>query len=68
MIDAASDAASAGKPTGREAQLGRPSVVRAHGLEGARARVDALVTEAIALIPAAPAADVVRGWIFSKLV
>lgn len=68
VIDAASDAASAGKTTGRDAELGRPSVVRAHGLEAARARVDALVAEAIALIPAAPGAEIVRGWIVSKLV
>ena len=47
----ASSSAEAGKPIGRDAALGRPNAVATLGLDGAVARLDALVAEAIASIP-----------------
>ncbi len=52
MRDAFSDAAEIGKPTGRDAALGRRSAVADLGTEGALARLDLLVSEAVESIPA----------------
>jgi geranylgeranyl diphosphate synthase, type II len=54
--DAAGDSEEIGKPTGRDAVLGRPNVVIELGLAGAMRRLDQLVSEAIAAIPACPGA------------
>ena len=51
LADACADPAEIGKPTGQDRVLGRPNAVVAFGLEGAVARLDALVAEAIASIP-----------------
>jgi len=56
--DAAGDADEIGKPIGRDVALGRPNVVLEFGLAGAIRRLEQLVGEAIAAIPAcAGAAD-----------
>lgn len=52
--DAAGDADEIGKPTGRDAALGRPNVVAELGLAGAVSRLEHLVGGAIAAIPACP--------------
>jgi geranylgeranyl diphosphate synthase type II len=51
LFDAVSDEGDGGKPTGRDAALGRPSLVVELGLNGAYARLQALVAEAVAAIP-----------------
>lgn len=61
--DAVGDAASLGKPTGRDASLGRPSLVRASGLEGARRRVRERLAAAAAAVPACPGEAHVRAWL-----
>ncbi len=54
--DAAGDSEEIGKPTGRDAALGRPNVVLEVGLAGAVRRLEQLVGEAIAAIPDCPGA------------
>jgi geranylgeranyl diphosphate synthase, type II len=54
--DAVADPEEIGKPTGRDAVLGRPNVVVALGLAGALRRLEQLVGEAIAAIPPCPGA------------
>ncbi len=49
--DACALAAEAGKPIGRDAALGRPNAVRELGVEGAVARLEGLVKQAIDSIP-----------------
>ena len=49
--DAAADPDEIGKPTGRDAALGRPNAVIELGLDGAIRRLEQLVGEAIAAIP-----------------
>ncbi len=49
--DACALAAEAGKPIGRDAALGRPNAVRELGVEGAVARLESLVKQAIDSIP-----------------
>jgi geranylgeranyl diphosphate synthase, type II len=61
--DAVGDAPSLGKPTGRDAALGRPSVVRASGLEGARRRVRERLAAAAAAVPECPGEGHVRAWL-----
>lgn len=51
LLDAVSGEAEAGKPTGRDAALQRPSLVAELGIKGAYARLGALVEEAVAAIP-----------------
>jgi geranylgeranyl diphosphate synthase type II len=54
--DAAGDSEEIGKPIGRDSALGRPNVVLELGLPDAVRRLDRLVGEAIAAIPACPGA------------
>lgn len=61
--DAAGSAAALGKPVGRDAALGRPSLVAVRGLDGARARVRELVALARRRVPSACRAEVVDAWI-----
>jgi geranylgeranyl diphosphate synthase, type II len=61
--DSAGDAEELGKPTGRDAALGRPNVVIELGLEGAVARLEGLVAEAIAAIPSCAGADDLKSLI-----
>jgi geranylgeranyl diphosphate synthase type II len=52
LRDACACAEEIGKPTGRDAALGRPSVVAQRGIGGAARRLESLVAEAIESIPA----------------
>lgn len=54
LRDATSTEQEIGKPTGRDAVLGRPSAVGELGVGGALARLESLVADAIASIPACP--------------
>jgi len=63
LNDAIGDARSMGKPTGRDAALGRPSVVRAFGVDAARARVAHFVDAALARVPACKGELEVRAWV-----
>jgi geranylgeranyl diphosphate synthase type II len=51
LQDAAAEAADIGKPVGRDAELGRASAAIEYGIQGAIARLDALVAGAKAAIP-----------------
>jgi geranylgeranyl diphosphate synthase type II len=52
LADVAGDPTKMGKPTGRDEVLGRPSVVRGLGVQGARARARKLIEESRDLLPA----------------
>jgi geranylgeranyl diphosphate synthase type II len=52
--DVYADADDLGKPVGRDEALDRPSAVRELGLEGAKARLNGLVEDAVTSIPACP--------------
>jgi len=58
--DVAGNAKDLGKPTGRDAELGRPSAVRQLGLEGAKTRLETLVATALQSIPPCPGGDMLR--------
>ncbi|MFO1323588.1 MAG: polyprenyl synthetase family protein [Burkholderiales bacterium] len=60
LRDVAGDAAELGKPTGRDAALGRPSAARELGVAGAMRRLEHLVAAAIASIPQCPGAAELR--------
>ena len=55
--------AQLGKPGGRDQALGRPSVALQQGVPGAMLRLNALIGDAIAGIPACPLAAELRGLI-----
>lgn len=57
VCDAAGDAAVLGKPVGRDAALARPSAVAERGLNGAVARVETLLAEALDMVPDCPGRD-----------
>jgi geranylgeranyl diphosphate synthase, type II len=61
--DAAADSDEIGKPTGRDAVLGRPNAVIELGLAGAVRRLEQLVGEAIAAIPDCPGAAELKALI-----
>jgi geranylgeranyl diphosphate synthase type II len=63
LRDVMAGEAEIGKPTGRDALLGRPNLANACGVEATRARVVALVAEAMAAVPEGSARPLVRGWI-----
>ena len=65
VLDVAAGGAAAGKAGGRDAALGRPSVVRAHGLAAARRRVSRHVEEALRALPPCPDETPVRAWLES---
>lgn len=50
--DATAEAGSIGKPTGRDAALGRPNAVHACGLDGAVRRLRQLIAEGLDSVPA----------------
>lgn len=54
LRDVAADPVELGKPVGQDALLGRRSAVADLGIEGAIARLESLVTEAVDSIPACP--------------
>ena len=60
LLDAMASEEESGKSSGRDAALSRPSAVRELGLQGAADRLDALVAEAAASVPACPGAKVLR--------
>lgn len=64
--DVAADSAELGKPLGRDVALGRPSAVSEHGLEGAVARLERMVAEAIELIPPGAGAAAMRSLITAE--
>ncbi|WP_058556719.1 polyprenyl synthetase family protein [Thiohalocapsa sp. ML1] len=57
LRDVTGDAAALGKPVGQDAVHGRPSAVSELGVDGAIARLTALLDEAVASIPACPGRD-----------
>ncbi len=60
LHDVASDSDDIGKPTGRDLALGRPSAVQDLGLHGAIKRLENLVANAVASVPACPGQDELR--------
>jgi farnesyl diphosphate synthase len=61
LLDVEGDAATIGKAAGKDAAAGKATLVSALGAKGARARLDALVTEAeAALAPFGANADILR--------
>lgn len=60
LLDAIASEEESGKSSGRDVALSRPSAVRELGLQGAADRLDALVAEAAASVPACPGAKVLR--------
>ena len=63
LRDACADADEIGKPTGRDAVLGRPNAVAEFGLPGAVARLETLVAEAVASIPSCRGAPSLRALV-----
>jgi len=61
--DAAAEEEEIGKPVGRDAALGRPSAVGSLGLDGALARLERLVADAIGAIPSCPGAPELRALV-----
>ena len=64
--DACASESEIGKPTGRDAELGRPSAVATLGLAGAVARLEALVAQSIDSIPACPGQTRLRALVLSE--
>lgn len=64
--DATAEHGAGGKPVGRDEALGRPSVVRELGLDGAVARLKRLVEEGVESIPGCPGRDLLRGMIIEE--
>ncbi len=60
LLDAHATEESAGKPTGRDAALGRPSAVDSLGTEAALARLRALVAQAADAVPACDGQPMLR--------
>ncbi len=65
--DMALGAEELGKPSGRDAALGRPSAALLHGVGGATARVEALVRDAIEAIPTCRHREMLRTLILTEL-
>lgn len=63
LRDLTANAQDLGKPTGRDAALGRPNLGQALGVDGARARLEQLVDQAIGAIPDGGARSLMRGWV-----
>lgn len=60
LLDAMASEEESGKSAGRDVALSRPSAARELGLQGAADRLDALVAEAAASVPACPGAKALR--------
>jgi geranylgeranyl diphosphate synthase type II len=60
ICDVTSDAATLGKPIGRDAALGRPNAVAELGMQQAEARLRQLVEASMERIPECPGADELR--------
>lgn len=63
LLDVVGEAAALGKPTGQDAALGRPSVVRALGVEGARCRVRERLESAALAVPECAEEAHVYAWL-----
>jgi geranylgeranyl diphosphate synthase type II len=63
LADAVGSVEHLGKPIGRDAALGRPSLVRAHGLEQARRRAQDLLDDARSTIPACTGDWLLHAWV-----
>lgn len=61
--DVAADPAELGKPTGRDAALGRPNAAVQLGLDGALERLEALIAGAVAAIPPCPGTSELRALV-----
>lgn len=66
LHDVAGDAEELGKPTGRDAALGRPSAVREFGVAGATQRLEHLLEQAVASIPDCPGAVELRALVLEQ--
>ena len=65
LADATRAESDLGKSTGRDAALGRPSVVRTYGVTVARRRVATLIAEARDSVPACAGSASVHTWLSS---
>lgn len=63
LADAVCEEGARGKPAGRDAALHRPNLAHRLGLEGAYARLDALVEEAATAVPECAGAKALRGLV-----
>lgn len=63
IADEVGSAAALGKPVGQDAALQRPSAVRALGIAGAHARLEALFERLEEAVPACPGRDGLRTWL-----
>jgi geranylgeranyl diphosphate synthase type II len=63
LLDLTAAESRVGKPTGRDAVLGRPNLGQELGVEGARARLNQLLERAIAAVPEIRARPLVEGWL-----
>ncbi|MFM7848275.1 MAG: polyprenyl synthetase family protein [Rubrivivax sp.] len=64
--DVVADAQQLGKPIGRDAALGRPSVARERGLPAAMRHFDALVRHAVEAVPECRGAPMLRALVRSE--
>ena len=64
--DVVADAQQLGKPIGRDAALGRPSVARERGLPAAMRHFDALVRNAVEAVPECRGAPMLRALVRSE--
>ena len=64
--DAAADAEKLGKPVGRDAALGRPSLVATHGVRGALGHFEQLVAQALHAVPECRGAGRLRTMVRSE--
>ena len=64
--DMVSDPAVLGKPSGRDASLGRPSAARELGIAGALSRLDGLMAGAVASIPDCPGASELKALMLQE--
>jgi geranylgeranyl diphosphate synthase type II len=62
ILDLLGDAGSLGKPVGRDAALGRPNAARDLGVEGSRALLEQLVSEALAEMPPCRRPEEIHAW------
>lgn len=60
LHDVVAEAAEIGKPVGRDEALGRPNAAVGLGIQGAVARLEKLIGEAVDAIPDCPGADQLR--------